>query len=132
VTTRYAYDRAGNQVAITDGRGNVRRFTYNAANELVSTSGAADSGLIQQYDALGRLVGTTDPRGGEFDLSYAYDGLGRLTELRTFATLDLHWRYNARGQRIEMQDESGTTSYQYDTLGRLSQVDQPGGTVGYS
>jgi RHS repeat-associated protein len=131
-TTRYTYDRAGNQVAITDARGNVRRFTYNAADELVYTSGAADSGLIHEYDTLGRLVSTTDPRGGEFDLSYSYDGLGHLTELRTFATLDLHWRYNARGQRIEMQDASGTTSYQYDVLGRLSQVDQPGGSVGYS
>ena len=39
---------------------------------------------------------------------------------------------NQSGQRLKLIDSTGTTSFQYDNLGRITQVQAPAtGTVGY-
>jgi YD repeat-containing protein len=57
--TDYTYDNANNQVAVTDGLGNVGRSVFNAGNQLVYTIDATGAVVKYQYDAAGRVTQTT-------------------------------------------------------------------------
>lgn len=120
-TTANTYDAAGNLITATDARGAVTTYTYDALNR-VTQIGAALSGSTQtttfQYDsgphAIGRLSRISD---GAAVTTYGYNSKGRLSS--------------------KTQQMSGglqlTTSYAYDSAGRLSQVTYPSGqTINYS
>jgi len=83
--TSYAYDANGNQRFVTDPKGNVTEFVYDAFNRLTETRhpATAEHGATStttEYDPLGRRIATVDEEGRRTE--YAYDALGRLTEVR--------------------------------------------------
>ncbi|MDE7206589.1 MAG: RHS repeat protein [Lachnospiraceae bacterium] len=82
------------------------------------------------------------------EIGHSYDGNRNITEIvdgeqnRTVVTYDLNnlptqkqystdketkFRYNSRGQLVEMQDWIGTTSFTRDTFGRLTKAKDPQG-----
>ena len=89
------------------------------------------------YDDAGQLTSVADP-----DSAYAYDALGRVTEVDNDGTPDaphvvLAMTYDAASRRTglsatidAMADFANT--YSYDHLGRLTRVDQLGQTGGNS
>ncbi|MGC3955160.1 MAG: RHS repeat-associated core domain-containing protein [Propionicimonas sp.] len=78
VTTRYAYDPAGNLATMVDAKNNTWRYTYDlAGNQL--TADDPDKGLTTMtYNIAGQLTTSSDARG--VTLKYYYDNLGRPTK----------------------------------------------------
>jgi RHS repeat-associated protein len=133
VTTLDRYDRVGNKIAETDPRGNTRTWSYDAAAEQVSATDPLSRTTTMTYDLGGRLTGQEDARGSADALSYSYDGLDRLTQTSaTNLPAPIGQAYDALGERTGLSDGTGTTSFTYDALGRISQVAAPTtGTVSY-
>ena len=133
VTTLYRYDRVGNRIAIVDPRNNSRSYAYDAAHEQISATDALARITGMDYDRGGRLVKRHDPRGAANDVTYQYDNLDRPTgSAATNLAAPITAGYDALGERTSITDATGTTSVQYDALGRISQVQAPTtGTVGY-
>jgi RHS repeat-associated protein len=87
---------------------------------------------LKEYDAAGNLIALTDP--AERITKYTYDAANRLSEVsysdgKTPAVI---YEYDADNNRTKMIDGTGTTTYGYDVLDRLSETkDGHGNTAGY-
>ncbi len=153
-TTTYTYDAADERTAVHRADGTTLQTTYwpdGTVREQIDGAGHATS---YQYDPCGRVSAVTDPLGRT--TRYGYDPAGnRITvtdpEGRvTTTTYDAANEptsitysdgktpsvtgitYDADGQRIGMTDGSGTWSWTWDSLHRLTSVTEGNnGTVKY-
>lgn len=106
-------------------------FAYNEAGNLAR----AESGDWQaeyEYDALDRLIAIKYPRIGSL-LLYTYELGGRLLqfELHSHGRL-IHqeiYEYDAAGQITCLMDETGSTEFSHDLVGRLEEVRHPNGVI---
>jgi len=124
-TIGYAYDAVGNRVAMATPWG---RYSY-------------------AYDALNRVTGIVNPQG--ITVSFGYDAVGRRTSKKVFKTAPellaesnyvydaagqllnitnkaggkvvafANYEYDAAGNRVQKEDQDGTTRYRYDASNRL-------------
>lgn len=155
-TIRYIYDACGNLVQTEDALGNVVMYEYDAMNnrikECMNSSGEQICATLYQYDKKGRVIKEITPILEE--KVYNYDGNDNLTSFldeerkETIVTYDLNnqpvsitysdgraatFRYNKRGELVELQDWNGTVSMSRDDLGRLTSVtDHNGRTTGFT
>ncbi len=110
-TTTYVRDYLGNITQVKDPLG---RLTFN------------------EYNRVGDLTKTADAE--EHVTTYTYDPASRLTEV-TYSdekTPAVKYEYDADGNRIEMADGTGTTTYTYDTLDRpVHNTDGHGNKTGW-
>lgn len=115
-TIAYTHDKADNITSMTDARGVVTNYSYDALNRLLSVSYPSDGSLnvTRTYDSesgcgmsKGRLCSVVDASG---TTSYVYDNFGRLTDVT-----------ETRGSL------SFTTSYVYDAAGVLTGITLPSG-----
>ncbi|MEM8815955.1 MAG: hypothetical protein AAGE85_09010 [Pseudomonadota bacterium] len=112
-TTTYTHDAAGNVLTKTDARGRVTTYSYDALNRVTQIELDNLDTIDFQYDAgyylKGKLTRITDPSG--------------VTE----------WSYNSFGEVASKTQTIGsvvlTTSYGYDSAGRLKTVTLPSGKV---
>ncbi|WP_157536093.1 LamG-like jellyroll fold domain-containing protein [Kitasatospora mediocidica] len=113
------YDGVGNVLSSTDARNNTSTFTYDATgmvtNEIQPVSATSSITTSFGYDAKGERTRFTDGRGNSWKYTYNSWGKPESSIAPTTAT------YTAASD--------GTTGYVYDQLGRLTQVNQPGGVV---
>ncbi|MFI6921780.1 RHS repeat-associated core domain-containing protein [Nonomuraea spiralis] len=119
-TIRRGYDAMGNQTQILDGEGRLTTSAFDGVGRLTSVTGVAYTPpggtaitpkTAYSYDAAGRLVKTTDPRGAITTAEYdALDNLVRLTDPPA-----------AQGQT------AGTWLSEYDLLGELRATVDPTG-----
>jgi len=102
----YGYDNANRLTSVTDFQSKTTSYTYDNANRLTSTT--LGNGLISDrtYDNADRLLTVLNRNGGTAISSYTY-------------TLD------AVGNRTQVVDTSGTSTYTYDGLYRLTGVTYP-------
>ena len=149
-STAYAYDGNGNLTEVTDALGNRTAFEYDAVNNCIREYRDAGEekacNTLYQYDKRSCMIKEINPLLEE--TRYSYDGNGNLTEIvdggqnRTVVTYDLNnlptriqygadretmFRYNRRGQLVEMQDWTGTTSFTRDIPGRSTKAKDPQG-----
>lgn len=136
-TTSYGYDPEGNVTSRSDqmGGGLARRetatFQYDSANRLVALRSAEYLDGRYQYDAAGRLVARTLSNGARTE--YRWDEKGQLARLR-IATgdgsvlSDTTYTRDRVGNIETATDANGKTTYTYDPLYRLTNVDYPGTT----
>lgn len=124
--TRYTYDAMGNLVSMTNAKLETTTYTYDLAGNmtpLTSPMGRTESYTYYTDSAVSaRLTAKGDT------IRYDYDKLNDLVEksyetaLEEDAQNPVRFRYNEMGQRISMTDITGTTTYTYDSLGRLATV----------
>ncbi len=107
VTTTYAYDALGRQIAQTDGRGNTSQIVYDAQGRVAKTIDPLGNETTYAYDALGRQVAVTDPLG--HTITTAYDAEGRVLAQRG-ASYPVDYTYDVYGNKVSM------TTYRNEAL----------------
>lgn len=147
--TLYGYDSAGNLTSVTDPLGNETVYTYDLAGNRLTSTDARSKSTSYAYSAFNMLVSTTDPAGNTtsywYDLNgkvtkmldrngntttYSYNSLGLLTAMNVLISSDseilpenqISYSYDCMGNRIQMTDVSGTYTYGYDALQRLTTI----------
>ena len=110
---------------MTDPDGNETSYSYDALNRLVSTTDALGNTTVYSYDADGELITETDANGQI--INYTYDGAGRLiTETWQGTSEVINTAYNADGQVTSVSDPNSSLTYTYDGQGRVKTVDNAG------
>jgi YD repeat-containing protein len=115
---------------VTDARGSVSNFSYNARHLITGMTYDPSTGISDTpdvsfgYDAAGNRTSMTDGLGS---VSYVYDQLSRMTsESRTFTgvgSFNLSYGYNLAGQLTGVTDPFGAqVGYTHDTTGRVTTV----------
>jgi RHS repeat-associated protein len=153
-TTSYSYDAADERTSVRRADGTTRGTTYGPDGEVNEQIDGAGHATRYDYDALGREVASTDPLSRT--TRHAYDPAGNETSMTdpegqvTTKTYDAGNEltgvaysdgktpnvtgitYDADGERTGMTDGTGTWSWNWDSLQRLTSVTEGGnGTVGY-
>jgi RHS repeat-associated protein len=133
-TVGYGYDGAGRRTSLTYPSGRQVTYGYTNRGELASVTAWTVGTTQYTYDSAGRLTGIALPNGVTSTLTYDIaDRLTRMTHAWGMTTLeDIQYVLNAVGNRTQMTDSAGTTSWTYDNLDRLTNVSYPNGdTVAY-
>jgi RHS repeat-associated protein len=131
--TAYAYDDADNAVTITDANGVKHRADKDGLDRLYQETADVDGLNLTTtyfYDGAGNLVQTQDAQGGDIDVAYTFDGLGRKLTAVFAATPDdigpveQRYFYDASSNLVRSIDVRGIERrYTYDDLERpLTQV----------
>jgi YD repeat-containing protein len=117
---------AGTVTVVTD-------YGYDALNRLtsVTTHPSAGTNLTTSYVLDGNGNATSRTTGDNVTTSYLYDALSRLTSVSATGLATITYGYDELSHRTAMSDGTGSSSYFYDGLGRLTQAVQPNGTLGY-
>lgn len=135
IITSYAYDAAGNQTVLTDGRGNATAYRYNSWNLPTDTiepitaahPSAADRTWTIDYDAGGLPVKTTEP--GAVIVNRSFDELGRMSNETgsgpNAATATRTFGYDATGLTTTAGSPAGTIGLNYDDRGLLTATTGP-------
>ena len=144
IVTRFGYDEAGRLVAVTNafgisGQQIVTQYQYDEAGNQTAQIDVLNRTTLFEYDSLGRrtkriLPGTQsetfccDRVGNlvfvtnfnQVVITNQYDVLNRLTNRSSVGGYRVSFAYSPTGQRTNMTDPSGSTSYAYDARDRLA------------
>lgn len=142
-TTRYVYNAAGEQTEIQRADNSTVKTEYWPDGSVKSQIDAANQPTSYDYNPAGQLQTVTDPLNRT--TSYSVDGVGNLVKMVdpsnrvTTMTYDAANQlksitysdgvtpnvtditYDGNGQRTAMTDGTGTTTWHYDSLHRLTQ-----------
>ncbi len=133
--TAYGYDEAGNKISQTDALGRVTKWEYDNLGRVTRRTLPEGMSETFGYDAAGNLASHTDFNAAV--TTYTYDALNRLLS-RTFpvtnaagvsANTTVTMTYATGGQVATVTDANGTITHTYDNRDRLTQVDNPDGSV---
>ncbi len=121
--TETEYNSEGQVTAQTDGDKHTTKYTRNARGEVTEEVNPLGKTTTKEYDPAGNLLSVKDAAGRT--TTYRYDPANRLVEV-TYSdgkTRTVKYEYNQDGTRTTMVDGTGTTSYTYDRLDRLTEVE---------
>jgi RHS repeat-associated protein len=113
----YAYDFAGNQVALTDGNGNTTRWEYDGRNRKVRKIYADDSDYEYGYDANGNQTRKRDAM--QRTTRYEFNVYNLLVRTDYPTDPDVMFAYDLAGRRVWMVDGTGTNRWTYDRADRI-------------
>jgi RHS repeat-associated protein len=132
VRTEYSYDANGNRIAILDGNGHTTSFVFDELNRKVREMDPLGNTWAFAYDVLGNQTSLTDAN--DEIIRYYYNERSQLVSIDYPAPdSDVTFTYNSGGQRTSMTDGLGTTTWDYDALGRVTGVNDPfNAAVGYA
>jgi RHS repeat-associated protein len=154
-TTSYSYDGQGRKATETDGRGNTRRFEYDAVGNLVREIAPSPAGFTieRSFNATNDLLSEKDGRGNTTAYAYATSSdatadyqvgqLKTVTDRENGVSTFKYWTSTSSptpsatvvGQLKSSTDQrSKTTGFEYDSAGNLSKITSPLGlktTMGY-
>jgi RHS repeat-associated protein len=119
-TTTLGYDGRSNRLSVADTRAVPTAFAYNAANQRTSETAADAGGTIFGRNAAGDVVSRTDARA--VTLVRSLDSLGRTTAITPPAGTARTYAYvpgRRDGLVKQMTDPSGSTTWTYDSAGRV-------------
>ncbi|PKQ89273.1 type IV secretion protein Rhs [Paenibacillus sp. BGI2013] len=144
--TEYSYDVQGQLTVVKSANGEQTRYAYDMLGNLVQTTDAAGNVKQSRYDELGRRIQTTDKQGNTTKSYYNPDGsLSKFIDRNGNAFLfnydvrgnllaksspeeTIQFTFDRVGNRTSMIDQTGTTSYEYDTATeQLKQMTYPDG-----
>jgi RHS repeat-associated protein len=134
--TQYGYNALDQLISVTDPRSKITSYTYNALGDLTQQVSPDTGTTASTYDSGGNLATSTDARSKTG--TYVYDALNRPTSL-TYPDQTISYTYdsgtNQKGRLTQVSDASGSTSWSYDTQGRVLSRQQSMGitkTLGYA
>ena len=118
--TVYAYDSSGNIKSVTDANGNITRYEYDIFNRLTTVIQPGNITTTYTYDQQGNLSSVTDAE-GHLTL-YVYDDMGRVVSTDSPDTGLTLYNYDSTGNLRFKTQNNNTIEYQYDILGRLTNI----------
>ncbi len=159
--TDYAYDGLQRLVSSTDALSGLTELDYNDLDNLTSVEDQRDNSTTYTYNAFGDVTGETSPDRGTISYThdkagnitqmtdarsvvtdYTYDALNRLTDIEypSDSSLDAELTYDLmtgcgpapKGQLCKVEDAAGVTEYEYDDLGRLTDVTETRGALTFT
>ncbi len=131
-TQEIEYNGAGQIVKQTDGNNHATKYVRNVLGQVTEETNPLEHKTKKTYDAAGNLATVTDAAGRT--TTYSYNHENELTKISysEAGTHAVEYEYTPNGQLSSMIDGTGTTSYTYDQLGRLTETkDGHGDVVGY-
>jgi RHS repeat-associated protein len=131
-TNRFTYDLNGNLTQVKDGLQQPTTFTYDPLDRTASMTDALNRATSYSYDPAGRLASVTDAMNRTTSLGYDAGGELITVTYSDGVTPNVRYAYDAIGRPVSMLDDSGTSTYGYDSLHRLVQTTNgAGSSVGY-
>lgn len=118
----YAFGRTPGR--ITDENGHAVTFEHDRNGALIRETDQAGIPVSVARDVLGRIATITTGAGRQ--ISYAYDAEGRLIEKRLDGGVAMSYRYDPAGNLVAMHDPSGTTTYRYNRVRKITGITYPG------
>jgi len=112
---------------VNDPRANQTTYSPTGLGDLTATASPDSGAATATYDAASNLKSRTDARGKT--TLYSYDAQNRLTKADYPTGTDTTYTYDGGvgntnpaniGKLTRIDDESGSTTYSYDTLGRVT------------
>ena len=124
----YSYDAAGRLVREDKGNGTFTTYAYDPAGQTVALTNCAPNGTAQSffnyaYDAKGNRLAMITAAGVT---SYGYDGINQLTSVSYPGGRSVTYAYDAAGNRTVVGENGSNTVY---TANALNQYTQAGGTT---
>lgn len=119
----------GNITAIKDPNGHTTTFAYDDLDRKISETDALGKTWTYEYTGVGRLSRVRDAMGR--DTKYGYDTSNRLTSITYVDDTAVTFGYDAIGNRTSMTDWTGTTTWAYDNLNRVTSAQKGASSVGY-
>lgn len=130
-TVSYTYDSMGNLTSATNGNGKTSAYTYNLRGDLTSVTNPMGQVEQYRYDIAGKLTEYIKPSG--ITISYDYDKLNNLIKKTADDETPVAYAYDNMGFRVEMNDDIGEVTYEYDAIGNATKVvHHNGDTVRYT
>lgn len=134
-TTQYVYDDLGNRLLEDSPDRGATDYVYDEAANLISVTDARGVVSNYSYDALNRVT-TLDLPGTEEDITYVYDtcplGIGKLCQVTDQSGIT-DYEYDAFGNiASETKDYDGelyTTAYTWDAADRIIAMTYPNGRI---
>jgi RHS repeat-associated protein len=145
--SRFLYDELGRRVKETYQDGSTIVHSFDSNGRLASVQDSLAGIFVYNYDAVGRVIRSASPFGaieytrdkagriasrkvlGQAQVNYTYDESGNLTEA-SMSQASVSLQYDKRNSLLKLVRSNGITStYTYDSLGRLSTVKDLAGTV---
>jgi len=119
-TRETAYDVDGNVASQTDGLGRTTTYARDPLGRPSTSTDPLGRKTEYTYDGVGNLKSKKDPEGRT--TTYAYDAADQLTKVTYSSGLTptVEYGYDGNGRRTSMTDGSGETTYDFDSLGRLT------------
>lgn len=134
--TDYAYTAQDDTSSVTDPRDNETTYVYNAFGDLIEEDSPDRGYSSYEYDSAGNI--TTYNNASGISASYTYDLLNRVTAVSYPLDTGNNISYtydsctNGMGLLCGTTDASGTSSYEYDLLGRLTETEETRGTLTFT
>lgn len=138
--TELGYDAQDNLDSVEDQRNNTTTYTYNAFGDVTGESSPDRGSISYVVDKAGNVTQRTDARSVVTD--FTYDAINRLTavEYPSDSSLDASLTYDAstgcgtayKGRLCSVTDASGTTTYEYDLLGRVTEQEETRGGLTFT
>jgi YD repeat-containing protein len=118
--TKTTYNSTGQIMTVTDPRGLVTSYTYNGFGNRLSVTSPDTGRTVYAYDAAGRLQTATFNDGHV--ITYGWDMLGRMVSRQSNGVME-SMSYDegqyGRGQLTRMNDATGETRYDYNSIGAI-------------
>lgn len=128
----YSYDRSGKRIYEKSASG-VRRYRYDRSGRLTYVTD--DKGSITEYefDAYGNISKTYQVSDTSYNIiGYTYDESNRLTSRVSFDGGYSVYGYDSNGNLISKLENGETDRYSFDSLGRMVAVSTPECELSYA
>lgn len=124
--TQYNYDVGDRIVQVVAPNNSTTTYNYDDLGNLLQETSPDRGTLTYSHDSAGNVLGITDARG--IATTYAYDALNRLTTVTYPNDIGIGYVYegctNGIGRLCILTDQTGTTTYEYDSFGNLTEQTQ--------
>lgn len=126
-TTTYGYDVYQNMISKQDALNRTTEYEYDKMNRRTSRETPLGKAADWEYDGNGNITKRIDENNQE--TIYDYNNLNRLILITYPDTTEVEFNYDDRGNMISVVSPVGTTSYEYDTFDRLTEVTDANGEI---
>jgi RHS repeat-associated protein len=125
--TSYTYDALNRLRTITHADGSVITMVWDAGNRVRQVIDTANGTITLDYDDLDRLTRETSPQG---QIEYDYDDAGRRTQLTVAGRDPIMYSYDDADRLTRIEQGSVAIDFTFDAADRRATVTWPNGIVG--